>query len=784
MNPKLVAAGGHELEIPALPCRIGTASTNEIPIRAGLGVAGHHLTIQSENGQYYIEDLGTGLLTSVNGTAIIKSELKHGDRVQIGQLSLTFTLPAATEEKPERSPDVELNAEEADAPGADERSAEEQPEKIPAPAEGVPQFNPTFPKPATETTAVKERSPVGRVRKEVPHPGHVAGQRRKRVIMLGTALLGVGMLVAALMFSKKFLNTDVPEVYVARMPAGAAKGIPAKIPETRRTEMLIRRLADDVRPGVIVSLDARGLKHLVNNAPTALADSLKSRLGKIGGLTLDHLSRFILVGGGDDDFIMAIGLNKKFSRDWLAKGRAAGIRDVEGYQVVPASDVGPDLAMCLVDGHTLLIGVPESVEKAIQSPPSLAASRWVPGRFFSSDELSKARGAVHVNRELLASEILPEWWGDHPELSEVSATLSTEPECKLSSYWVLSDEKAESAFVSNLVNAEQRKQALSQVFSQQVAEAIQVLIGETKALDDHIAIGWEIGPRHQRQFAFQALASFSKLFRGRDMGASYAEMVSAERAAQHAAAVFHTAKTAGAGTLGEVTSVSEALQMLVIGVPSNEENQTGRIFRIPRYGETKRRLIMEHLVYEDGSLKMKPHSKLKTLSAAQGLAIAGAHALASEFDAALAAKADLALAVDAASAVKLLADEAGVTGTGAFAEEIFGYAMDETRRTAALEYLQFKDKRLTLKQDESMAAVIQDPRFEVLKPRQDALALVSKFKEATQTGAPPKDIASVEDALNLISKKGSLVDPNVDAVKAFLRLEENELVFYEAIEGE
>ena len=46
-----------------------------------------------------------------------------------------------------------------------------------------------------------------------------------------------------------------------------------------------------------------------------------------------------------------------------------------------------------------------------------------------------------------------------------------------------------------------------------------------------------------------------------------------------------------------------------------------------------------------------------------------------------------------------------------------------------------------------------------------------------------KEIASVDEALHLIAGE-SLPEESVDAAKAFLRLEGNQLVFYEAIEGE
>ena len=64
--PKLIAPSGHALALPGHPCRIGTATTNDVPIQGGLGAAGHHLTFLQKDGAVVIEDSGTGLHTYIN----------------------------------------------------------------------------------------------------------------------------------------------------------------------------------------------------------------------------------------------------------------------------------------------------------------------------------------------------------------------------------------------------------------------------------------------------------------------------------------------------------------------------------------------------------------------------------------------------------------------------------------------------------------------------------------------------------------------------------------------
>ena len=88
--PTLIAPSGHALALPRLPCRIGTATTNDVPIQGGLGVAGHHVTFTQENGAVVIEDSGSGLGTFINGAPVHRQALRGGESVRIGSLELKF----------------------------------------------------------------------------------------------------------------------------------------------------------------------------------------------------------------------------------------------------------------------------------------------------------------------------------------------------------------------------------------------------------------------------------------------------------------------------------------------------------------------------------------------------------------------------------------------------------------------------------------------------------------------------------------------------------------------
>ena len=88
--PKLISPSGHALALPSLPCRIGTAKTNHVPIQEGLGVAGHHVTFLQRDEFVVIEDSGSGLGTYINGSPVARQVLQGGESVRIGCLELRF----------------------------------------------------------------------------------------------------------------------------------------------------------------------------------------------------------------------------------------------------------------------------------------------------------------------------------------------------------------------------------------------------------------------------------------------------------------------------------------------------------------------------------------------------------------------------------------------------------------------------------------------------------------------------------------------------------------------
>lgn len=62
-------------------------------MQQGLGIADHHLNLmQAPDGEVFVEDLGSGLGTCVNGHPVARAPLSNGDLVRFGQVELRFEL--------------------------------------------------------------------------------------------------------------------------------------------------------------------------------------------------------------------------------------------------------------------------------------------------------------------------------------------------------------------------------------------------------------------------------------------------------------------------------------------------------------------------------------------------------------------------------------------------------------------------------------------------------------------------------------------------------------------
>ena len=83
---------GHTYQLGTHALRIGRSPDNELILRDP-ATSGHHAKLERRANQFFIVDLGSTNGTLVNGEPVQEKELKHGDRITIGQNSLTFNLP-------------------------------------------------------------------------------------------------------------------------------------------------------------------------------------------------------------------------------------------------------------------------------------------------------------------------------------------------------------------------------------------------------------------------------------------------------------------------------------------------------------------------------------------------------------------------------------------------------------------------------------------------------------------------------------------------------------------
>ena len=82
---------GQSFKVGASAARIGRSPDNDLILRDP-ATSGHHARLERRGTQYFIVDLGSTNGTLVNGEPVQEKELKHGDKVTIGQNSVKFSL--------------------------------------------------------------------------------------------------------------------------------------------------------------------------------------------------------------------------------------------------------------------------------------------------------------------------------------------------------------------------------------------------------------------------------------------------------------------------------------------------------------------------------------------------------------------------------------------------------------------------------------------------------------------------------------------------------------------
>jgi pSer/pThr/pTyr-binding forkhead associated (FHA) protein len=74
--------------------RLGRSPDNDVILRDP-ATSGHHARLERRGEQFWVVDLGSTNGTFVNGESIQEKQLSHGDRLTIGQNSVSFSILGA-----------------------------------------------------------------------------------------------------------------------------------------------------------------------------------------------------------------------------------------------------------------------------------------------------------------------------------------------------------------------------------------------------------------------------------------------------------------------------------------------------------------------------------------------------------------------------------------------------------------------------------------------------------------------------------------------------------------
>ena len=80
---------GTEYTIDRSPCRIGRGAECEVKVEHR-SISRHHATIEVQDNQFVIKDIGSANGIQVNGESYASTRLQPGDRIDMGHIQLRF----------------------------------------------------------------------------------------------------------------------------------------------------------------------------------------------------------------------------------------------------------------------------------------------------------------------------------------------------------------------------------------------------------------------------------------------------------------------------------------------------------------------------------------------------------------------------------------------------------------------------------------------------------------------------------------------------------------------
>ncbi len=89
----LIEKSGHRMPLKGLKMKIGRDPSNQLVVKDDTYASRHHAWITYEDGDFWIEDLGSTNGTLLNGHPVVKRQLlSSGDKIRVGHTELTFEI--------------------------------------------------------------------------------------------------------------------------------------------------------------------------------------------------------------------------------------------------------------------------------------------------------------------------------------------------------------------------------------------------------------------------------------------------------------------------------------------------------------------------------------------------------------------------------------------------------------------------------------------------------------------------------------------------------------------
>ncbi|MCA9805021.1 MAG: FHA domain-containing protein [Cyanobacteria bacterium HKST-UBA02] len=87
----VVQKTGQKIPLKTTKVKIGRDPTNQVVVAEDTFASRHHAWITFEDGDFWIEDLGSTNGTLLNGHPVVKRQvLSTGDKIRVGHTELTF----------------------------------------------------------------------------------------------------------------------------------------------------------------------------------------------------------------------------------------------------------------------------------------------------------------------------------------------------------------------------------------------------------------------------------------------------------------------------------------------------------------------------------------------------------------------------------------------------------------------------------------------------------------------------------------------------------------------